>query len=207
MDLGSSINVMPYAIFEELKLGELKRTSITVQLADRSIRYPRGILEDVLVKVREFLLPADFVVMDSERLSVGCQDLSLILGRPFMATARAKVDVKTGTLTMTVLGDTIEFQIFKATRYPDEAPECLMIDVLDKPIQKTFQESCSHDPLDLVLTNKSCMSAQYLHDPLTRDVLRDMIASLEITPPYSSMFRQKFESLPASNSKLLPSIL
>src|SRR3954468_24565673 len=124
-----------------------------------------------------------------------------------MATAGAKVDVKTRTLTMTVLGDTIEFQIFKATRYPDEASECLMIDVLDKPIQKTFQGSCSHDPLDLVLTNKSCMSINYLHDPLTRDVLRDMIASLEITPPYSNMFRQKFESLPASNSKLLPSIL
>src|SRR3954468_15282547 len=158
MDLGSSINVMSYAIFEELKLGELKRTSITVQLADRSIRYPRGIIEDVLVKVREFLLPTDFVVMDLERLLVGCKDLSLILGRPFMATAGAKVDVKTGMLTMTVLGDTIEFQIFKAMRYPDEAPECLMIDVLDKPIQKTFQGSCSHDLLDLVLTNKSCMS-------------------------------------------------
>src|SRR5438270_6094312 len=207
MDLGSSINVMPYAIFEELKLGELKRTSITVQLADLSIRYPRGIIEDVLVKVREFLLPADFVVMDSERLSMGCKELSIILGRPFMATAGAKVDVKAGTLSMNVLGETVEFKIFKATRYPDEAPECLMIDVLDEPIQETFEGSCSSDYLDLILTNDSCMTIEHLHDPLTRDPMRDMIASMEATPFYSSMYRPRFESLPASTSKLLPSII
>ena len=75
-----------------------------------------------------------------------------------MATTGAKVDVKAGTLTMTVLGETIEFQIFKATRYADDAPECLMMDVLDEPIQKTFEESHSRDFLDLVLTNDSCMS-------------------------------------------------
>src|SRR5436190_1054415 len=207
MDLGSFINVMPYAIFEELKLGELKKTSITVQLADRSIRYPRGIVEDVLVKVEEFLLPADFVVMDSERLSMGCKELSIILGRPFMATAGAKVDVKAGTLSMNVLGETVEFKIFKATRYPDEAPECSMMDVLDEPIQEIFEGSCSHDLLDLILTNDSCMSIEHLHDPLTRDTMRDMIASMEATPFYSNMYRPKFESLPASTSKLLPSII
>src|SRR3954471_8118215 len=207
MDLGSSINVMPYAIFEELKLGELKKTSITVQLADRSIRYPRGIVEDVLVKVEEFLLPADFVVMDSERLSVGYKELSIILGRPFMATAGAKVDVKAGTLSMNVLGETVEFKIFKATRYPDEALECSMIDVLDEPIQETFEGSCSSDYLDLILTNDSCMTIEHLHDPLTRDPMRDMIASMEATPFYSSMYRPRFESLPASTSKLLPSII
>src|SRR4051812_28603779 len=111
MDFGSSINVMPYAIFEELKLGELKKTSITVQLADRSIGHPRRIVEDVLVKVREFLWPFDFVVMDSERLSVGCKELSIILGRPFMATTGAKVDGKAGTLSMNVQSKKMEFEI------------------------------------------------------------------------------------------------
>src|SRR4051812_17408536 len=82
-----------------------------------------------------------------------------------------------------------------------------MIDVLNEPIQETFEGSCSHDYLDLILTNDSCMSIEHLHDPLTRDVMRDMIASMEATPFYSSMYRPKFESLPATTSKLLPSIV
>src|SRR3954466_8747768 len=101
--------------------------------------------------------------MDSERLSVGCKELSIILGRPFMATAGAKVDVKAGTLSMNVLGETLGVQIFKATRYPDEAPECAMIDVLDEPIQETFEGRCSQDYLDLILTNVSRMSVEHLH--------------------------------------------
>ncbi|CAL8988235.1 unnamed protein product, partial [Prunus brigantina] len=65
LDLGASINLMPYHVYEKLNLGELQATSVSIQLADRTIRYPKGILEDVLVKVEELILPADFLVMDS----------------------------------------------------------------------------------------------------------------------------------------------
>ena len=88
-DLGASINLMPYSVFKKLGLGECKPTSVSLQLADRSITYPRGIVEDVLVKVDKFFLLADFINLDME----GDQEISLILGRPFLATGEALIDV------------------------------------------------------------------------------------------------------------------
>jgi hypothetical protein len=66
LDLGAGVNLMPYTVYEKLGLGELQPTSITLQLVDRSIKRPRGILEDVLVKVGKFILPVDFIVLDME---------------------------------------------------------------------------------------------------------------------------------------------
>ena len=66
-DLGASINLMPLSIFQKLNLGEITPTTITLQLADRSITYPRGIIEDVLVKVDKFIFSVDFIVLDMEK--------------------------------------------------------------------------------------------------------------------------------------------
>ena len=66
LDLGASINVMPYSIFAFLNLGTLKETGVVIQLADISNAYPRGVLEDVLVQVNELVFPADFYVLDME---------------------------------------------------------------------------------------------------------------------------------------------
>ncbi|CAL9025539.1 unnamed protein product, partial [Prunus brigantina] len=105
LDLGASINLMPYHVYEKLNLGELQATSVSIQLADRTIRYPKGILEDVLVKVEELILPADFLVLEMEEAPIHDNQLPLILGRPFMATAGAIIDVKKGTLTMNVFDE------------------------------------------------------------------------------------------------------
>jgi len=80
---------IPCRIYEKLGLGELQPTTITLQLADRSIKRPRGILEDVLVKVDKFILLADFIVLDMEESPMPLP-LPLILGRPFMRTADTK---------------------------------------------------------------------------------------------------------------------
>ena len=72
-----------------------------MQLADRSIKYPRGIIEDVLVKVDKFIFPADFVVLDIEE----DQEVPLILGRPFLATGRALIDVQKGELTFEAISN------------------------------------------------------------------------------------------------------
>ena len=76
----------------------MKQTTISLQLADRSIKYPCGIIEDVLVKVDKFIFPADFVVLDMEE----DQEVPLILGRPFLAMGRALIDVQKGELTLRV---------------------------------------------------------------------------------------------------------
>ena len=88
-DLSASINLMPFSVYRKLGLGEMKQTTISLQLADRSIKYPRGITEDVLVKVDKFIFPVDFVVLDMEE----DQEVLLILGQPFLATRRALIDV------------------------------------------------------------------------------------------------------------------
>jgi hypothetical protein len=90
LDLGAGVNLLPYTIYETLGLGELKPTFVTLQLADRSIKRLRGILEDVLVKVGEFLLAADFIVLDMEESPMPLP-LPIILGRPFMRTADTKI--------------------------------------------------------------------------------------------------------------------
>ena len=89
-DLEASINLTSFFIFEKLGLGESKPTTITLQLADRSIKYPWGIVEDVLVKVNKFIFLIDFIVLDMEE----DYEVHLILGRSFLATGGALIDVQ-----------------------------------------------------------------------------------------------------------------
>ncbi|XP_073138814.1 uncharacterized protein [Henckelia pumila] len=115
---------------ESLELGEVKPTTITLQLADRSLTYPRGIVENVLVKVDKFIFPADFVVLDMEE----AQDVPLILGRPFLATGRALIDMQEGKLTLRVGGEAVTFNIYKTTNYQDEVHACNHIDLFDSSV-------------------------------------------------------------------------
>ena len=95
-DLGAIINLMPLLVFRKLGLGEVKSTMSSLQMADRSLTYPREVIEDVLVKVDKFIFPVDFVVLDMEENS----EIPLILGRPFQATGRALIDVHSDNLTL-----------------------------------------------------------------------------------------------------------
>ncbi|XP_042415053.1 uncharacterized protein LOC122004195 [Zingiber officinale] len=105
LDLGASINVMPKSVFQTLGIGPLLPTGVVIQLADRSQTHPAGVIEDVLVKVRELIFPADFYILDMEGDCLASRS-PLILGRPFLKTARTKIDVHAGTLSMEI-GDTV----------------------------------------------------------------------------------------------------
>ncbi|KAI3807729.1 hypothetical protein L1987_23663 [Smallanthus sonchifolius] len=104
---GASINLMPHSLYEKLALGELAPTRMTLSLADRSIKCPRGILENVLVKVDKFVFPVDFVVMDMEADTT----VPIILGRPFLRTAKAVIDVFDGKFTLRVGDETVTFVV------------------------------------------------------------------------------------------------
>jgi hypothetical protein len=80
LDLGASVNLLPYSVYLQLRLRELKPTSMTLQLADRSIKIPRGIVEDVLIKVDKFYFPVDFIVLDTEPVQVIGSENPVILG-------------------------------------------------------------------------------------------------------------------------------
>ncbi|XP_027169012.1 uncharacterized protein LOC113768743 [Coffea eugenioides] len=111
LDLGASINVMPKTIFASLNLWPLKETAIIIQLADRTNAYPEGLVEDVLVQVNELVFPADFYILDmGDEKSLNPSPI--LLGRPFLSTARTKIDVNEGTLSMEFDGETVNFNIF-----------------------------------------------------------------------------------------------
>ncbi|GJW95932.1 reverse transcriptase domain-containing protein [Tanacetum coccineum] len=106
-DLGASISLMPYTMYEKLGLGEPKATRMSLKLADRSIQYPRGIVENVLIKDDKFVLLIDFVILDMpEDFRV-----PIILGRPFLATARAMIDVFNKKITLRVGDDEVIFDM------------------------------------------------------------------------------------------------
>ncbi|GKD12429.1 reverse transcriptase domain-containing protein [Tanacetum coccineum] len=112
-DLGVSINLMPLSVWKKLSLSELTPTCMTLELADRSITQPIGIAEDVDVKVGKFQFPADFVVVDFD----ADPRVSLILGRSFLKTECALIDVYEGELTLRVGKEAVTFNLDQASRY------------------------------------------------------------------------------------------
>ena len=109
-DSGASINLMTLSVVQRLSLGELTPTTITLQMADRSMAQPEGVLEDVLVKVGKFIFPVDFVVMKMEEDN----QVPLLLGRPFLATGAALIDVQKGELTLRVGNEAMHFNLDKS---------------------------------------------------------------------------------------------
>ena len=112
LDLGASVNLLPYSVYKQLGLGELKPTNITISLVDRSIKIPKGIIEDVLVKVDKFYYPVDFIVLDTEPVAEGTNHVPIILGRPFLATSNAIINFRNGVMQLTFSNMTLELNIF-----------------------------------------------------------------------------------------------
>ncbi|XP_042406760.1 uncharacterized protein LOC121996749 [Zingiber officinale] len=131
LDLGASINVMPKSIFQSLRIGPLQPTGVVIQLANRSQAHPAGVIEDVLVKVRELIFPADFYILDMEG-DVLANRAPLILGRPFLKTARTKIDVHAGTLSMEIGDTVVRFSIFEAMKHPREDHSILSVDISEE---------------------------------------------------------------------------
>ena len=94
LDLGASVNILPYSVYKQLGLGELKPTTITLSLVDKSIKIPKGTIEDVLVQVDRFYYPVDFVVLNIELVAEGANYVPIILGRPFLATSNAIINCR-----------------------------------------------------------------------------------------------------------------
>ncbi|XP_073019498.1 uncharacterized protein [Primulina eburnea] len=115
LDLGTSINVMPYSVYNYLELGPLIETGIVIQLADRSTVYPRGVIEDVLVKVENLVFPADFYVLDLKNDDLNSQ---ILLGRPFLKTSKSVINVNSGIITMEFDGEIAKFNIYDTMNYP-----------------------------------------------------------------------------------------
>ncbi|GJS46238.1 DNA-directed DNA polymerase [Tanacetum coccineum] len=114
VDLGASISLMRYSMYEKLGLGEPKPTRMSLELADRSIQYPRGIAEYVLIKVDKFFFLIDFVILDMREDT----RIPIILGRPFLATARAMIDVFNKKITLRIGDEEVIFDVDQSIKKP-----------------------------------------------------------------------------------------
>ena len=135
LDLGASVNLLPYSMYKQLGLGELKPTSITLSLADRSIKTPKGTIEDVLIQVDKFYYQVDFVVLDTEPVAVGANYVPIILRRPFLATSNAIINCRNGVMKLTFGNLTLKLNIFHLSKrhmqpVEDDCEEVCTIDTI-----------------------------------------------------------------------------
>ncbi|CAN6707231.1 unnamed protein product [Malus baccata var. baccata] len=216
LDLGTSINVMPYSIYASMNLGKLKNDEVIIQLADRSNVYPKGVLEDVLVQVNHLIFPVDFYVLEMDE-SDHAPSLPILLGRPFMKMARTKIDVFNGTLTMEFDGEVINFNLFYSMKYPSENHSCFAIDVIDSLAQDHF-DKLNDDALELVIAQgmdmqnieAATMHTHSKHElslamPPSDDVI-EIVAALKSLPPQSGKLLDPILSSVSAN-KMLPSVV
>ena len=127
------MNLLPYSMYEQLGLGELKPTSIILQLVDRSVIVPKEVVEDVLVQVDKFYFPVDFIILDMHLVSNANSQISVILGCPFLATSNALINCRIGVLKLSFGNMTLEFNIFytcKQRRDEEDMHEVELIETL-----------------------------------------------------------------------------
>ncbi|XP_019427136.1 PREDICTED: uncharacterized protein LOC109335457 [Lupinus angustifolius] len=127
LDLGANINLMPLSMLKRIGDLEIKPTRMTLQLADRSVKYSYGVEEDVLVKVDGLVFPMDFAIMDVEK----DKEVPLILGRPFMKTAQVIIDVDDGKLMVRVEDQEVNFNVFEAMQHSRNKQHCFRVDVIE----------------------------------------------------------------------------
>ena len=151
LDLGASVNLLPYSIYKKLGLGELKPTTTTLSLANRSMKIPEGIVEDVLVKVDKFYYPVDFVVLDTEPMATLANYVPIILGRPFLATSNSIINCSNEVMQLTFDNMTMELKFFHLNIkhvHPEEEglkEVCLIDTIVEEHCTQKLQEKLRND--------------------------------------------------------------
>ncbi|CAN6583756.1 unnamed protein product [Malus baccata var. baccata] len=193
LDLGASINVMPYSIYASMNLGALKNDG-----------------------VNHLVFPADFYVLEMDE-SDHAPSLPILLGRPFMKTARTKIDVYSGTLSMEFDGEVVNFNLSDSIKYPSDDHSCFSIDIIDS-LAQGYLDDLNDDALERVITRgmelktkgADCMHAHGIqessHAVPTSEELLEVVAALESSPKLDGKYTNR-ESIPISTNKLLPSII
>ncbi|XP_016708064.1 uncharacterized protein [Gossypium hirsutum] len=144
-DLGVSINVMHFSIYESLNASFLMKKSVIIQLADRSIVHPKGVLKDVLVKVNGLIFPTDFYVVKMEKDNT-LRSSNILLARPFLSTVSTKIDMCSGTLTIEFDGEIMKFNIYGAISHPSKILNVNHVDIIDSLVGETFESPYEDKP-------------------------------------------------------------
>ncbi|XP_016173036.1 uncharacterized protein LOC107615491 [Arachis ipaensis] len=148
-DFGASINLMPLSLMRKLQINELKSTNITLQLADKTQKQALGMVENVLVKVGRYFLPTDFVILEMEESYLH----PIILGKLFLATAKALIDVEKGELILRIHDEQLTFHVFKPLHESEQENRGLKDDY-GKAIVKETSSKSQAEPLKASLVDK-----------------------------------------------------
>lgn len=146
-DLGASVSLMPLSICNQLNMGDLKPTRISLQLADRTVKFPLGIFEDVPLRVGKFFIPCDFVIIEMKKNA----QVPIILGRPFLATPGAIIDMKKGKITFEVGDEKMEYTLTNSMTSPSMGEIVYRVDALDEVIEAKAFNLQLDDSLQTVL--------------------------------------------------------
>ncbi|XP_038890264.1 uncharacterized protein LOC120079888 [Benincasa hispida] len=156
-NLGASINLIPLSIFKKLNIGNVRHTTVTLQLVDRSIMHPEGKIEDVLVQVDKFIFPTDFIILDYE----ADIEVPIILGHPFLATGRVLIVVQKGELTIRVDDQQAKFNVLNALKYPGDMENCQYVGELQEEHWYKSQEESKEEDFGIgAMWEENCATIQ-----------------------------------------------
>jgi hypothetical protein len=168
---------------------------MTLQLADLSVKIPRGIVEDVLIKADKFYFSVDFIVLDTEPIQVIGSEILVILGRPFLATANALINYRSGVMKISFGNMTVELNIFHIRKQPIDYDQMNQVCLIEEVIDEVIEESNIEDPLEVCL-------AQFGEDLDLEKLMEQADALLETAPLVS----EEKETVPDSPNKELKSL-
>ena len=188
-DLGTSVSIIPLSFCRRLNIGEPQPTTVSLQLADRSIVYPYGILEDVPIKIGDYYVPGDFFILEMEE----DHQIPVILGRPFLATAGAIIDVKRGKILLEIGDDKVEFDVFKMARQTPTLGSCFRVDAIEGCVKGVFEKQLTKDPFEACL----------VHEAGEDEIDQEMVHYdhfLQASPSLTKAKSARYESLPCNVS-------
>ncbi|KAL5543353.1 hypothetical protein UlMin_007137 [Ulmus minor] len=139
LDLGASVNLLPYSVYEQLGL------------ADRSVKIPRGVIEDVLIKVDKFYFPVDFIVLDTQPVENLKAQIHVILGRPFLATSNAIINCRNGVLKLSFGNMTVELNVFNVAHKGVEIDDLCDVNMIETATHDFFLQMNGNDPFEKCL--------------------------------------------------------
>ena len=200
VDLGASVNLLPYSVYVKLGLGELEPTNITLQVAYRSVKIPRGIVKDVLVQVDKFYFPVDFVVLDTQPVVNQGTQFPVILGRSFLATANAIIHCRGGLMTLSFDKRTVNLNIFNVIKEIRDDGDVCEVNMIEFVVQNYVDHVSHDDPL------KSCLvSLSYVEEVTTFELefLHSIIEHSQVME--ANGWAPRFEKLPPIEDRVLPS--
>ncbi|XP_059671044.1 uncharacterized protein LOC132316590 [Cornus florida] len=214
LDLGANVNLFPYSVYLQLRLGELKPTFIILQLADRSTKQPRGVIENVIIKVDKFYFPVDFIVLDTEPVPELRRHIPVILGRPFLTTANASINYRNDDMDLSFGNMKVCLNIFNASQCPSDDKDYSLVDTIDEYVEEIAPFALTKDPLEVSLSyfdtesfdvEKSTeeinviLDGANMHNIPPWKILIEPLLQLSSEPPTPSL-----KSLPELELKSLP---